>query len=235
MSDENFEEKQRKRAEEELREVAMRKAKEAAQVKELESRRAVELKKAKKIQSYDILLAVKRKEYEQTTTMHAELEQKLRFEKRIADSLRLFMLDYPSNRQSALQVGVETFSEWQHVADAAGIQSVFVDLWSRQSIYIFGDTQGQLTVEHTEIVLFVQWLEYCFYMSETSDGVEDMMDKVKLEAKGRIEEDSPAWHYPVFHTSDGVRTWLMEERLEWVRKQFQQQVFVDWRTFETLL
>jgi hypothetical protein len=89
LSDENFEKKQKKRAEEELREVAMRKAKEAAQVKELELRRATLLKKAKKIQSYDMLLAVKRKEYEQMTTMHAELEQKLRYEKRIVDALQV--------------------------------------------------------------------------------------------------------------------------------------------------
>jgi DNA polymerase II large subunit len=83
-----FEKKQRKRAEEELREVATRKAKEEAQLKELEVRRAAELKKAKKLQSYDILLAVKRKEYEQMTTMHAELEQKLHYEKRIVDALQ---------------------------------------------------------------------------------------------------------------------------------------------------
>jgi hypothetical protein len=117
------------------------------------------------------------------------------------ESLRCYMVDFPENEESAFGMIMNVLptldtDTWRHIADAANIQSRYGDPWSENSIYVFGETGMQLTGEHTEIVTFVQWLVYCFYMLTVSDTEEQMIEAVKKDV---VTKGSIIWHYPICH------------------------------------
>jgi hypothetical protein len=82
-----------------------------------------------------------------------------------------------------------------------------------------------LTGEHTEIVTFVQWLVYCFYMVTFTNSLEQLLKDVMKEVGERMGKGELMGNYPIFHDKSGVKDWVMRNMIEWVRKQHQERVF----------